>query len=82
MYSFGGKLILGKNLGDLEIFNLDTRNWSFPKLETDNKPELRKNHIACCIGNQMFIHGGINDKEIYLNDSYLLSSFKMEYSNN
>ena len=34
---------------------------------------LRKNHIACSIGNHMFVHGGIDENENILNDTYLLS---------
>ena len=73
LYIFGGKLVLGKILGDLEIFNLDNKIWTFPHLETYKRFDLRKNHIASTIGNHMFIHGGINEKEEYLNDCYLLS---------
>ena len=73
LYIFGGKLVVGKILGDLEIFNLDTKMWSFPNSESNRKFDLRKNHIACGIGNHMFIHGGINEHDTYLNDCYLLS---------
>ena len=73
LYIFGGKLIYGKTFGDLEIFNLDNKNWTIPQLDTNKRLDLRRNHIASSIGNQMFIHGGINESGKYLNDSYLLS---------
>ena len=34
---------------------------------------LRKNHIACSIENQMFVNGGIDEEENFLNDNYLLN---------
>lgn len=72
LYIFGGKLVLGKILGDLEIFNLDSKTWLFPNSDSNRRFDLRKNHIACSIGNHMLIHGGINDDDNYLNDCYLL----------
>jgi hypothetical protein len=35
--------------------------------------KLRRNHVACLVGSQMFIHGGIDEFGEYLDDSFLLS---------
>ena len=70
---FGGKLLNLPILGDVDIFNLDILSWSSPALMTYSKLKLRRNHIACCIGNQMFIHGGIDEDGNYLSDCYLLN---------
>ena len=55
------------------MFNLDTLTWCSPSLMTYSKMKLRRNHIACCIGNQIFIHGGIDEEGNFLNDCYLLN---------
>ena len=73
LYIFGGKLINLPILGDDDVFNLDTLTWCSPSLMTYSKMKLRRNHIACCIGNQIFIHGGIDEEGNFLNDCYLLN---------
>ena len=73
LYIFGGKLQNKKICGDLEIFSLDSRTWTVPKLETHKLLELRKNHIACGIGNQMLIYGGVTEEEEFLDDIYLFT---------
>ena len=35
--------------------------------------QVRRNHVAEIIGNQMIIHGGINENEGMQNDTYLLN---------
>ena len=72
LYIFGGKSFRGTNFSDLEIFNLDKKNWIFPKTEGKRVP-LRRNHIACGIGNTMFIHGGISEENKYLDDFYIFN---------
>ncbi len=72
LFVFGGKIKMDKffYMADLEIFNLETKQWSVPITYTRNTLCLRSNHIAELIGkdflykiikgSQMFIHGGIN----------------------
>ena len=72
LYIFGGKSFRGTNFSDLEIFNLEKKNWIFPKSEGKNVP-LRRNHIACGVGNTMFVHGGISEENKYLDDLYIFN---------
>ena len=72
LYLFGGKNFRGTNFSDLEIFNFDKKNWIFPKLGGKQVP-LRRNHVACGIGNNMFIHGGIREENKYLDDIYIFN---------
>ena len=71
-YIFGGKYINSNILAKLDIFDLTTNSWS-----TNNHNyflfKIRRNHIACLIGNQMLIHGGVDENDEILDDSYLLN---------
>ena len=71
-YIFGGKYINSNILAKLDIFDLTTNSWS-----TNNYNyflfKIRRNHIACLIGNQMLIHGGVDENDEILDDSYLLN---------
>lgn len=73
LYIFGGKNFKGTNFADLEVFSLDKKSWIFPKLETNKLITLRRNHIACGVGNTMFVHGGINEDNKYLDDMFILN---------
>ena len=73
LYIFGGKYFKGINLADIEIFNLDKKCWIFPRLESEKRIPLRRNHVSCGVGNCMFIHGGMDEENRYLNDMYLLN---------
>ena len=57
----------------LEIYSMNDNTFSTPTIEGKLSPELRKNHISALLGNQMFIHGGINENNEILNDCFLLS---------
>ena len=70
---FGGKYLTLSLLGDVDVYNIETKTWHTPSLSTYSKLKLRRNHIACLIGNQMFIHGGIDEDGTFLNDCYLLN---------
>ena len=71
-YIFGGKYLNSTILAKLDIFDLSNNTWM-----TNNYNyflfKLRRNHIACLIGNQMLIHGGIDENGEVLDDSYLLN---------
>ena len=71
-YIFGGKYINSNILAKVDIFDLSTNSWS-----TNNYNyflfKIRRNHIACLIGSQMLIHGGVDENDEILDDSYLLN---------
>ena len=69
---FGGRYLHNTLMSDLDIFNIEDNTWNMMQVNTCYFLELRRNHIACLVGNQMFIHGGIDEKGEYLDDSYLL----------
>ena len=73
LYVYGGVYLDNKRFANLDIFNFSTKKWFSPIFNTKNIFDLRKNHVACGVGNMMFIHGGINENEEYLNDCYLLN---------
>ena len=71
-FIFGGKYLNTNILGRLEIFDFNTNNWA----SNNNNYflfKLRRNHIACLIGSQMLIHGGVDENGEILDDSYLLN---------
>ena len=70
---FGGKYLTLSLLGDVDVYNIETKTWFTPSLSTYSKLKLRRNHIACLVGNQMFVHGGIDEDGTFLNDCYLLN---------
>ena len=69
---FGGHYVHIPLYADIDIYYTDIRTWSTPSINTSHYLRLRKHHIACLIGQHMFIHGGIGDNGEYLNDCYLL----------
>jgi len=73
LYIFGGRNFKGTNFADIEIFNLDKKCWIFPRLESSKRIPLRRNHVACGVGNVMFVHGGISEENKYLDDQYVLN---------
>lgn len=75
---FGGKNFNKSEFFDLEMLNIDTMKLLTPTQFKNIK--LRRNHIACMIGNQMLIHGGIDESERYLNDAFLLNVTTMKWS--
>ena len=74
LYMFGGKTkyLNLSNCCGLEVFGLNDGVFSTPVCGKV-LPEPRKNHIAELLNNQLFIHGGINNDNQILNDSYLLN---------
>ena len=71
-YIFGGIYLNSNFLAKLEVFDFSTNSWL-----TNNYNyflfKLRRNHIACLIGSQMLIHGGIDEDGQILDDSYILN---------
>ena len=72
-YIFGGQFLSSNMLGKLEIFDLNTNTWSQNNYNNYFLFKLRRNHIACLIGSQMLIHGGVDETGEILDDSYLLN---------
>lgn len=71
---FGGRNMITSQHYDLNIFNIDTLKWSTPNAYTYTKHiKMRRNHIACLVGNQMLIQGGSDEDGNFLNDAYLLN---------
>ena len=81
LYIFGGVYLLRNIFASLEIFDLKKNKWSFPKINSLKEKFLfRRNHIGCSIGNQMFIYGGIDEDNRYLNDYYILNYHPLKWS--
>ena len=56
------------------MLNFDNNEWVNVKMtHHEYSIRLRKNHIACSIENQIFVNGGIDEIENFLNDNYLLN---------
>ena len=79
---FGGKIInkesTYENLAELDIYDIKLNIWYSPFIE--KKPILRRNHIACAIGKNMFIHGGINFLGELLSDCYILNIKNLKWN--
>ena len=74
-YIFGGQYLHSGFFAKLDIYNLDTNTWTNCNHNSNFLLffKLRKNHISCKIGPQIFIHGGIGEDGEILDDSYLLN---------
>ena len=70
---FGGRYLNNPSLADVDVYNIDTNNWTSEQLNTSFFLKLRRNHIACLVGQQMFVHGGLDEFGEYLDDSFLLN---------
>jgi hypothetical protein len=72
---YGGISKVGsyKYIPDVEIYHTDLNQWTVPKLNTVTTVKLRKHHVACLVGTNMFIHGGICEQDEYLGESYILN---------
>ena len=72
-FIFGGRTLINNIMGDLEIYNIENNTWTQLEKFSYKFVTMRKNHIACLVGQSMFIHGGIDENGEILNDSNLLS---------
>jgi len=70
---FGGRYLNNTALAEVDIYNIDNNSWTMTQLNTSIFLKLRRNHVACLVGQQMFIHGGVDELGEYLDDSYLLN---------
>ena len=78
-YIFGGQFLHNKLFAQLDIYNFETNTWINGNLNFLFF-KLRRNHICCQIGPQMFIHGGIDENGEVLDDSYLLTLSNLNWN--
>ena len=71
-YIFGGKYLNGNTLAKLDVYDIITNTWT-TNISNYFLFKPRRNHIACLIGAQMIIHGGVDERGEILDDSYLLN---------
>ena len=76
---FGGRLLHNTALADIEIYNMDNHEWEMREINTSIYCKLRRNHVAALVGQQMFIHGGIDENGEYLDDSHLLNLYNYKW---
>ena len=81
LFIFGGKTkyLNISYMNGLDIFSFNEKKVINPAVFGD-KPENRKSHIAVFIGNQMLIHGGINDEGKVLDDTYLFNMHTLTWN--
>ena len=81
IYLFGGRTKYGNSFVSpgLEIFSLNDKNYINHDSEGGIIPEPRKNHIAELVGNQMLIHGGINENNQVVGDCYYLNLSQLKW---
>lgn len=70
---FGGRYLNNTSLADVDIYNIDNNRWTVGQMNTSIFLRLRRNHVACLVGQQMFVHGGLDEFGEYLDDAYLLN---------
>ena len=70
---FGGRYLNNTSLADVDMYNIDNNKWTVGQLNTSIFLKLRRNHVACLIGQQMFVHGGLDEFGEYLDDAHLLN---------
>ena len=81
LYFFGGKTkyLNMAYLCGLDVYSLTDKSFNSPSVGKLS-PEPRKNHIVELVGNQMFIHGGMNESHEVLNDCYLLTFASLKWN--
>ena len=81
LFIFGGKTkyLNISYMNGLDIFSFNEKKVINPAVFGD-KPENRKSHIAVFIGNQMLIHGGINEEGKVLDDTYLFNMHTLTWN--
>eukprot|EP01080_Neovahlkampfia_damariscottae_P008508 gene8508-332_t len=64
---------------EFHSFDLITHNWN--KIETKLSPEKRLKHSMGCIGNDIYIFGGLSDTSENLNDLHVIQVLKKNIQN-
>ena len=80
LYIYGGKTkyLNTSVINGLDIFSFNNNSFINNDISGE-RPENRRNHIAIFIGSQMLIHGGINENDKVLSDSYLLNTNQLKW---
>lgn len=70
IYLFGGNM---NGALSNDLFVLDTNTWTWSLIPTSGDiPTPRERHTMSAVGNRMFVFGGHDEKNDYLNDMYIL----------
>lgn len=82
IYVFGGRTKYTNSTvySNFDLFSFSDNHWVNPSIGGKNLPQLRRNHIAEVIGNQMLIHGGMGDNGEILSDCFLLNFSPLKWT--
>ena len=86
LFNFGGEMFTSEsyssrvNLNTIRVLNTKSIDWDVPTPKGDFIIG-RKNHIAVGFSKYMLIHGGIDDSESVLNDTFIynISKFSLKF---
>ena len=80
IYLYGGRIKVEKAsmLVGLEVYSLNENLFIYTNIK--GGPNKRRNHIAEVIGNLMLIHGGIDEDNEILDDTYLLNLNQLKWA--
>ena len=83
LYIFGGNVMGGSLIRSREenitIYDLKKEIYYYPKCHNYKIVQWRRNHIGIGIGNNILIHGGINDEGEFLDDLLLFECLKFKW---
>ena len=84
IYIYGGNvnqnLLFRNREQNISIFDTKKEIFYYPKCQNYKNVPWRRNHIGIGIGNNILIHGGINDNGDYLNDLWIFECFKFKWN--
>ena len=84
LYIFGGNVMGGSLIRSREenitIYDLKKEIYYYPKCHNYKIVQWRRNHIGIGIGNNILIHGGINDEGEFLDDLLLFECLKFKWT--
>ncbi len=64
---------------NIDIYDTEDHTWSSQQVYSRSNLCQRRNHVAEIIGCQMIIHGGINEKNEFLNETVLISFSPLKF---
>ena len=83
LYIFGGNVMGGSLIRNREenitIYDIKKEIYYYPKCHNYKIVQWRRNHIGIGIGNNILIHGGINDEGEFLDDLLLFECLKFKW---
>ena len=84
IYIYGGNvnqnLLIRNREQSITIFDTKKELYYYPRCQNYKNVQWRRNHIGIGIGNNILIHGGINDNGDYLNDLWIFECFKFKWN--